>query len=436
MLLSKITYLNEITDLNIDLSTRVYGVETSVILLDTPGVESGQTSHCPLSSLVVNTLNESLHWVLLKTQVEREAREARREKLKVLYPQLSYNTELLRDLLGRTGLLSTLSSFSRQRLDQDIHVPDKLETFQHIDYSHRVVTLKHFWGEETYSADQFVQDNECFVSPELIATLCSSSDDMIRSIFQSPVDSQGKIVFAREESDDPARKNHFLVESQQTVTVRFQYLVSSLLSLVMKTSPHFVFCFPSSHDLSSQLEIFSIKELNFVRRAGFSHRPDFASFLLRYCFLAFEFDERVVATKETVQLLMFRLGVDGFHCGKRKIFLKYFHVDFLSRTYNQQYKRIVTVQSAARRYLARIRAEREKCSRLAASLLLTRRIIRTWRGYKAGEHRLANLPRAEDKKFNTLGRNLLFILFCFTFSFSSRREEQSCHRDPATRAGL
>ena len=388
----------------------MYGVETSLTLLDTPGVESGQTAQlCPLSRLMVNTLNESLHWVLLKTQVEREAREARREKLKVLYPELSYNTELVRDLLGRAGLFSTISSFSRQRLDQDIHVPDQLETLQHVNYSHRVVTLKHFWGEETYDADRFVPDNECFVSPELIATLCSSSDDLIRSVFQSPVDSQGKTVVAGEESEDPASKNHFLMESQQTVTVRFQYLVSSLLSLITTTSPHFVFCFSSGQDLSPQLEMFSIKELNFVRRTGFSHRPDFASFLLRYCFLAFEFDERVVATKEMVQLLMIRLGVDGFHCGKRKIFLKYFHVDFLSRTYSQQYKRIVTVQSAARRYLARIRAEREKCSRLAATLLLTRRILRTWRGYKGGQHRASLLARPEDRiLYSTLGRNFLF----------------------------
>ena len=388
-------------------------METSVTLLDTPGVESGKTSlHCPLSRLVVNTLNESLHWMLLKTQVEREAREARREKLKVLYPELSYNTEVVRDLLGRAGLFSTISSFSRQRLDRNIHIPDKLETFQTINYSEGLVRVKHFWGEETYSVDQMVPDNECFVSPDLITTLCSSSDDQIRSMFQSPVDSQGKTVFVLEESEDPASRNHFLTESQQTVAVKFQYVLSSLLSLVMKTSPHFVFCFPSSRDLSDlspQLENFNIKELNFVRRTGFSHRPDFASFLLRYCFLAFEFDERVVATKEMVQLLMIRLGVDGFHCGKRKIFLKYFHVDFLSRTYSQQYKRIITVQSAARRYLARIRAEREKCSRLAATLLLTRRILRTWRGYKGGQHRASLLARPEDRiLYSTLGRNLLF----------------------------
>ena len=118
-----------------------------------------------------------------------------------------------------------------------------------------------------------------------------------------------------------------------------------------------------------------------------------------------------MATKEMVQLLMVRLGVDGFHCGKRKIFLKYFHVDFLSRTYSEQYKRIVTVQSAARRYLARIRAEREKCSRLAATLLLTRRILRTWRGYKGGQHRASLLARAEDRKYSTLGRNVVFYFY-------------------------
>ena len=90
----------------------------------------------------------------------------------------------------------------------------------------------------------------------------------------------------------------------------------------------------------------------------------------------------MVATKYTVQLLMVRLGIDGFYCGKRKIFLKYYHVDFLCKTYNQQYKRIVTVQSAARRYLAKIRAVREKCSRLANTLLVTKKIIRRWRSYK------------------------------------------------------
>ena len=58
--------------------------------------------------------------------------------------------------------------------------------------------------------------------------------------------------------------------------------------------------------------------------------------------------DRVVASKNDAQLLLMRLGIDGFFCGKRKIFLKYYHMDYLSRFYNDQYNKIVTVQAAAR----------------------------------------------------------------------------------------
>ena len=53
---------------------------------------------------------------------------------------------------------------------------------------------------------------------------------------------------------------------------------------------------------------------------------------------------RVVACKKDAQLLMIRLGIDGFYCGKRKIFLKYYHIEYLAKFYDQQYKKIVTVQ--------------------------------------------------------------------------------------------
>ena len=259
-------------------------------LLEAPSLVSGDMTS-QLSRLLVNSLNETLHWLLLKVTVETEQREARREKLKVHYPQVSYNTGLVRELLSRTGLLSTLSNLSRQRLEKEINLETCLPTFQHIQHSDGWMTAKHFWGEESYLVRQFLQDNESFVSPELLAILCSSSDDLIKSMFQNPVDSQGKTVFSKEETqEDQSNKKHFLMESQQTLAVKFQYLVSYLMNLVTKTSLHFVFCLDSSQDLSSQLEIFKIKELNFVRRNGFSHRPDFASFLLRYCFLGKDFN--------------------------------------------------------------------------------------------------------------------------------------------------
>ena len=63
---------------------------------------------------------------------------------------------------------------------------------------------------------------------------------------------------------------------------------------------------------------------------------------------------------------MLRLGLDGFFCGKRKIFLKYYQVEiklgnaanvnnvfvqveYLTRLYHTELRRIVKIQAAARR---------------------------------------------------------------------------------------
>ena len=74
-------------------------------------------------------------------------------------------------------------------------------------------------------------------------------------------------------------------------------------------------CKPST----PQLEAWNIKDLTMVRRNGYSRCrvslvapiPDprqltFAELLSRYCFLAFNYDERVVATKKSAELLMLR----------------------------------------------------------------------------------------------------------------------------------
>ena len=77
----------------------------------------------------------------------------------------------------------------------------------------------------------------------------------------------------------------------------------------------------------------------------------------------------MVATRKTAQLLMLRLGIDGVEFGKRKVFLKYYHSEYLAELFKTQYRRIVLVQSAARRYLARRRTERERCARAARVML-------------------------------------------------------------------
>ena len=75
----------------------------------------------------------------------------------------------------------------------------------------------------------------------------------------------------------------------------------------------------------------------------------------RYVFLAFGFEERVVADKASCQLLLERMKLDGWAVGHTKVFLKYYHVEYLAKLYEQQVKRIIQVQIAIRRWLARVR---------------------------------------------------------------------------------
>jgi len=51
----------------------------------------------------------------------------------------------------------------------------------------------------------------------------------------------------------------------------------------------------------------------------------------RYKFLAFDFDETVDVTKDNSRLLLVRLKMEGWATGKSKVFLKYYHVEYLAR---------------------------------------------------------------------------------------------------------
>ena len=76
--------------------------------------------------------------------------------------------------------------------------------------------------------------------------------------------------------------------------------------------------------------------------------------------MAFGYEERVVADRETCQKLLVRLKLEGWAVGKTKVFLRYYHVEYLSKIYDQQIRRIVLIQSCIRRWLAKIRLTRVK----------------------------------------------------------------------------
>lgn len=135
-------------------------------------------------------------------------------------------------------------------------------------------------------------------------------------------------------------------------------------------------CF-EANKVIKQLRYTGVMETIKIRQNGFSHRVLFSDFLKRYCFLAYGFNERVVANRESCRLALVRLKMDGWALGKSKVFLKYYHVEFLSKLYEDQIKKIVLVQSFVRRWLAKIRCRAVKREKEISALTLQRH-VRGW----------------------------------------------------------
>ncbi|CAB4054331.1 MYO3 [Lepeophtheirus salmonis] len=89
---------------------------------------------------------------------------------------------------------------------------------------------------------------------------------------------------------------------------------------------------------------------------------------------------KIVATKENCQILMLRLRMDGYALGKTKVFLKYYHVEYLSKLYEYQIrkKNIIKVQGIVRSWLAKINTQKMKWAVLR-DLMLAKRFSCRWR---------------------------------------------------------
>jgi myosin-3 len=157
------------------------------------------------------------------------------------------------------------------------------------------------------------------LSPDLIAAMRDSTDDIVRLIFSIPIASNGRLVQQDQTTSSNNKtdtQQYSQSRSQQTMSTYFRYSLMSLLRTTLDGTPHFVRCIrpntlqKADHlcadHLIRQLRYSGLLETVRARASGFTHRLSFADFLRRYCFLGFSFDERVVATKENCQLLLLR----------------------------------------------------------------------------------------------------------------------------------
>ncbi|RWS27882.1 myosin-IIIb-like protein [Leptotrombidium deliense] len=409
------------------------GEDVSVGILDIFGFENFKVNS--FEQLCINIANEQIQYYFNQHIFRWEQQEYVSEGISVDFISFQDNRPLLDMFLSRPlGLLTLLDEESHfpkstdATLVQKFHRNIKSEYYVKPKSNAVSFSIMHFAGKVNYDARNFLEKNRNFVPLEVIQLLRQSSMSIVKELFASPLTKTGHLYYYNSNSNNNLNANGNKSEesnagsglvsqtrAQQTVSTYFRYSLMDLLHKLTNGVPHFVRCLKPNDDkkksffckdkIVEQLKYTGIIETIKIRQKGFSHRIAFVEFLKRYGFLAFGFDEKVVANRDTCRLLLVRLNLDGWAIGKSKVFLRYYHVEYLSRLHEEQIEKIVCVQAFARRWLACRRAEKERW-RVARQVLLTQKYAKNWLSKGRVSAQKYNLNSQLSKAENCFERNL------------------------------
>ncbi|XP_054277512.1 myosin-IIIb-like isoform X2 [Macrosteles quadrilineatus] len=399
-------------------STR--GEQLVVGILDIFGFEN--FAHNSFEQLCINIANEQIQYYFNQHIFTWEQQEYMAEGIPVDLVEFTDNRPVLDMLLSRPlGLLALLDEESRfprsndRSLIEKFHANIKSKLYIRPKSNALCFAIQHFAGRVVYQAEGFLDKNRHFLAPEVIQLLRTSVVDTVRYLFQCPITKTGNLFSASpvptplgtRESNRCASVMALQSQSraQQTAATYFRYSLMELLQKMVAGVPQFVRCIKPNDSKSPrmfdptkvvrQLRYTGVLETIRIRQHGFSHRIPFAEFLKRYCFLAFGFDERVLATRDNCRLMLVRLKMDGWALGKTKVFLKYYHIEYLSKLYEDQVRKIILVQSCIRRWLARSKYHKVRWE-MATSVLTLQRYVRGW----IARNRLQTLKNKEENRKN------------------------------------
>ncbi|XP_044736982.1 myosin-IIIa-like [Chrysoperla carnea] len=383
--------------------------QQSIGILDIFGFENFTKNS--FEQLCINIANEQLQYFFNQHIFTWEQQEYMAEGVPVDLVEFSDNKPVLDMLLSKpVGLLALLDEESRFPKSNDRTMIEKFHN--NVRSKHYVkpksdaacFAIQHFAGRVIYRADGFLNKNRNFLPPDIINLLRQSQYDMIRFLYQCPITKTGNLYSAIYDSNDgrsssrsssrSSRNDKFITRylasqsrAQQTVATYFRYSLKDLLQKMVAGNPQFVRCIkpnelstPQLFDRAKvlkQLRYAGVLETIRIRQQGFSHRILFEDFVKRYCFLGFAFNEKVKPNRESCRLLLVRLKMDGWALGKTKVFLKYYHVEYLSKLYEEQMHKIILSQACVRRWLAMLQYKKLRWNiRQTESAVTMQKVVR------------------------------------------------------------
>lgn len=249
-----------------------------------------------------------------------------------------------------------------------------------------VFEISHYAGPVQYDSAEFLVKNRDNLSKDVLALYKTSDKPFLRRLFQQISNRTGTF------HSNGTASRRLMANNKLSVSAFFKNSLLDLMDKMLKANPHFVRCIkPNTQKLpghfvsdkvAKQLLYAGVVETTRIRRDGFAVRMGFKDFVLRYHGLGLSvydmpnFSEEDPSPVEEVRLacsaIIEATGLRGVQLGTSLVFLKYYHHDKLVLLLDEMNKKVTTVNTSVRVWLAkrRLAALREERDRAIAAAKL------------------------------------------------------------------
>ncbi|XP_043927282.1 unconventional myosin-XVI [Protopterus annectens] len=264
-------------------------------------------------------------------------------------------------------------------------------------------TVMHYAGRVTYDISGATDTNRDSLSQNLIFTMKTSENVVIRQLFQSKLTQTGSLVpqyhhitvrgpkasLLNQKMTNVTKSkenekfldvnkllkkkgtNTFLQRLERggpvTMSAQLRNSLTDITQKLQNCSPHFVYCIkPNGSKLSetfdtfyvsAQLQYIGVLEMVKIIRYGYPVRLPFTEFLSRYSSLVdiVVANQKKLSAEDKCRLILQQCKFQGWQIGCKKVFLRYWQTDHLNDLCLQLQEKVIICQKVIRGFLARQR---------------------------------------------------------------------------------
>lgn len=408
----------------------------------------------------INYANEKLQQEFNQHVFKLEQDEYMREEIEWTFIDFSDNQPCITLIEAKLGILSLLDEESRlpagsdqswvEKLYQNFDKPDHNKFFKKPRFGRSSFIVNHYAMEVTYESEGFIEKNRDTVPDEHLEVLMATENEFLKTVLDFNQQPTAPPPPPPADDKKPGPLKRATVNRKPTLGGIFKSSLIELMQTINSTNVHYIRCIKPndakeawSFDgpmVLSQLRACGVLETIRISCDGFPTRWTYEEFADRYYLLIPSTDwanddvkdfckiilEKCIAAKDKYQLgktkIFFRAGMLAWLENLRAarlnecaiIIQKNLRMIYWRRQYDNIRKSIISVQSAARAFIARKKAQDLREQNAAIT------IQRLWRGY------------AQRTSFQKT-RNSIIALQCVAKGWLVRnRLLQKRHNDAAT----